>query len=633
MEEVSHPSQSDVEQSNPPVNHNRPFFYVQPPSQPYFMYQWPMEPFGQYGFLGPAFPFGRPYMPPYQFMQYPGYVVPHAPMQPTDYRRVSPVFPSVASYDLRFRQHFQQMSMHRETMSSEAQTEPGEPVSKVMDCLEGLQECEKSGVVKEPNVMFSSTPAVISFTPEVDKMNSGDNELNMMTASLIDKAHQDDLMKQMTLCDSAMYDGESSKDRLEECVLSDVLPLDSSSVRDEGQSQDQDYKRGDSEMPCFQSEKSGTNLLSNGSHSTEVQDSGAHVSDCNGMSDLFDSKTFNQNEKVENLSPDFVEVTEPFLQMTAGCDLPYQILRLPCNKTTTGLLLQKEVDPLLYVETASALIPSKRYTFGGPYTHNYYPQVVPARQSVLSPSLDELSSRDEMFSTDVEDDLTSGQAFVDGGKLAETSAAPTCSETDPAVEEYSVWAKTCACCGASLPDDYISPAEVLDQDCDCELEEDTGAPSTGEAQKILLRQHQSRHGPSPCAQVSKHKTRKVLEVAEPSGQDQDHGRAECGEHHHPPAKGEKGRGKGQKGTQFRPYSGKTLSERMSRRDNGPGKLDQLQWQAEIQILQASQWSSRKRQGDLQEEGLLARHLLSKGQGEMNMMTTMRQSFPTAKGAE
>lgn len=487
-------------------------------------------------------------------MQYPGYVVPHAPMQPTDYRRASPVFPSVASYDLRFRQHFQQMSMHRETTSSEVQTEPGELVSKLKDCVEGLQACEKSGVVKEPNVMFSSTPAVISFSHEVDKMNYGD-ELNIVATSQIDKAHQDDLMKPMTLCDSAVYDVESSKGRLEECVLSDVLPLDSSSIRDESQSQDQDYKQGDSEMPCFQSEKSGTSLLRNGSHSAEVQDSGAHVSECNGMSDLFEGKISIQNETVENLPPDFVEVTEPFLQMTAGCDLPYQILRLPCNKTTTGLLLQKEVDPLLYVETASALMPSKRYTFSSPYTHNYYPQVVPAQQSVLSPSLDELSSRDEMFSTDVED-LTSGQAFVDGGKLAETGAAPICSETDPAVDEYSVWAKTCACCGASLPDDYVSPGEVLDQDCDCDLEEDTEAPSAGEAQKILLRQDLSRNGPSPCAQVSKHKTRKVLEVAEPSGQDQDHGRGECGEHPHPAAKGDKGRGKGQKGTQFRPYSGK-----------------------------------------------------------------------------
>ncbi|KAF4076851.1 hypothetical protein AMELA_G00219880 [Ameiurus melas] len=568
MEDVSHPSQSDAEQPHPQVNHSRPFFYVQPPSQPYFMYQWPMDPFGQYGFPGPAFPFGRPYMPPYQFMQYPGYVVPHAPMQPTDYRRMAPLFPSVASYDLRFRQHFQQMSMQRETTSTEAQTEPGAPVSKLMDCLQG---CEKSGAVKEPNVMFSSTPTVISFTHEVEKVNYGDKDLNMGPASQHDEADQDDSGKPVTHCDSAVYDVESSQGRLEECVLSDVLPLDSSSVREESQSQEQDYNRGGLERPCFQSEKSGANHVSNGSHSAEVQDSGAHVSDCNGTSDLCEGMISIQREKVENLLLESVEVTEPLLQMTADCDLPYQILRLPCNKTTTGLLLQKEVDPLLYMDTASALLPSKRYTFASPYTQNYYPPVVPDRQSVLSPSLDELSSRDEMFSTDLEDDLTSGQVYVDGGKLAETSAVPTHSETDAVDKEWSVWAKTCACCGASLPDEDISPAELLDQDCDCELEEDTEAPSNGDSQKVALRKHLSRHSQSPCAQVSKHKTRKVLEVAETSGQVQDGGRGECGEQLHSAAKGDQGRGKSQKGTQFRSYT-----EHFQRASPG-GVTDEENW--------------------------------------------------------
>lgn len=110
-------------------------------------------------------------MVPYQYMQYPGYVVPHAPMQPTDYRRVAPLFPSVASYDLRFRQHFQQMSVHRETVSSEAQTEPGDRVSKLGDNLDSLQACEKSGAVREADVMLSSTPAISSYTHEAEKLN------------------------------------------------------------------------------------------------------------------------------------------------------------------------------------------------------------------------------------------------------------------------------------------------------------------------------------------------------------------------------------------------------------------------------------------------------------------------------
>lgn len=474
-------------------------------------------------------------------------------MQPSDYRRVAPL-PSVASCDLRFRQHFQQMRMHRETTSSEAQTEPGDPVSKLVDCLEGFQACE-SRAVKEPNMMFSSTPAVISSTSWVKKINYGNNELNMEQPFQPDKADLDDLMKPMTLCDSAVCDVELSQAELEQCVLSDVLSPDTLAACDESQSQDRDYKRGDPEMPCFQSERSGTNHVGKGSSLAQDQDSGAHVSDRIGTSDVFEGRTSIQKEKFKNLPTDSVEVTEPLLQMTADCNLPYQILHLPCNKNTTDYLLQKDVEPLLYVGTASALLPSKQYTFGSPYTHNYYPQVVSERQSVLSPSLDELSSRDEMFSTDAEEDLTSGQAYVDGGTLAETGAVSTRSETDPTNEACSVWAKTCACCGASLPDEDLSPIELMDQDCDCELEDDTEAPSTGEAPKTV-RKYLPRHGLSPCAQVSKHKDGKLLEVAEPSGQDQDHSRGGCGEQHHFAAKGERGRTKGPKGTQFRSHSGK-----------------------------------------------------------------------------
>lgn len=350
--------------------------------------------------------------------------------------------------------------MHRETMSSEAQTEPGDPVNKPMNCMDGLQACEKAAAGEEPN-SDSSTPAAISFTHEVEKMNCGDNELNMEPASPLDKA------KSVKPCDSAVYEGESSQGQLEECVLSDVLPLDSSSVRNERQSQDQGYKNDHSEMLYFQSEKSGT-----GSHSAEVQDSGAHVSDCNGTFDLSEGKSSIQFEKSENLLLDTIGVTEPLLQMTADHDLSHQILHLPYNATTSSLL---QKDPLLYVDTASALLPSRRDALG-----SYYPQMVPERQSVLSPSLDELSSRDEMFSTDVEDELTSGKVYVDGGKLAETGAVPTHSEMKPTGETCSVWAKTCACCGASLPDEDLSPAEVLDQECDCEFEEESEAPRSGE---------------------------------------------------------------------------------------------------------------------------------------------------------
>ncbi|XP_062843289.1 bucky ball [Trichomycterus rosablanca] len=545
------PSQSDVEQPHPPVNHSRPFFYVQPPSQPYFMYQWPMDPFGQYGFPGSAFPFGRPYMPPYQYMQYPGYVVPHAPMQPTDYRRMSPFLPSVASYDLRFRQHFQQMSMHRETMSAEAQTESRDSVSKVMDCLNGLQVCEKS---VEPN-MVSSTPAVTPYTHEVEKLNSE-------PLIQFDKVGEGAAMP-TTLSDSAMYD-ESSQGRLEECVLSDVLPLDSSSIHEE--SQDQDDPRN-AKMTSLHGKINGSDHIDNRNITSDlaaIHDSGAHVSEISEKSDLCETTSV-QSEGVKNLPPVSVDVVQPLMPTTTDYDLPYQILHLPCDKATSGLLLHKEVNPMAYMNTASTLLPTKRYSFGGAYHYSYYPQVAPERQSVLSPSLDELSSRDEMFSTDVEDDPTSAQVYVDGDKLSETSGVPIRSDKDHN-DACPVCANTCACCGASLPDEDEAQ-EPSDQDYGCEL--DVGdLLIAGEAQRSGLRQHFSR---PPCGQqVARHKDRKVQEE-EMTEQDQGHGRRECGVQPYAATKEERVKGKGPKCSQTRAYTEHYQRE-------GPGQLlDQETW--------------------------------------------------------
>lgn len=72
------------------------------------------------------------------------------------------------------------------------------------------------------------------------------------------------------------------------------------------------------------------------------------------------------------------------------------------------------------------------------------------RMSVLSPSLDELSSREEMFSTDLDDDLYPKRVYA-GRRLVEmASRSPRASEE---VEE--VWLQgsnryVCACCGKNL---------------------------------------------------------------------------------------------------------------------------------------------------------------------------------------
>ncbi|XP_076838188.1 bucky ball [Brachyhypopomus gauderio] len=578
MEDVNPSQSTEVEQPHQSANHNRPFFYVQPPSQPYLMYQWPVDPFGQYGFPGPAFPFGRPYMPPYQYMQYPGYVVPHAPMQPTDYRRMAPFFPSVSSYDLRFRQHFQQMSVHRETISSGAQTESGGPVSKVN--LHVLQASEKSSPGKDSDAVVASTPVVISHAHEVEKLNCGEGKLESEVVTRPTEVKPDDALRPANFNDSAVYDAGSSLGRLEECVLSDVLPLDSSSIHEENLTGVKDDFRDVEKLSSPRQKMATDNICAvpgdggeSGWGSAEVRDSESHVSAVNEKSDSCDAKPPDLAQQVEDLH---LKSPEPLVPASADYDLAYQILRLPCNKTTTGLVLQKEIDPMLYLDSAPTVLPSRRFSFGSSYPYSYYPQVAQERQSVLSPSLDELSSRDEMFSTDVEDDMMSGRVYVGGDELAVTGTVPTPSHKECGDEACSACAKMCACCGASLEDedeeedeeDVLLPEHCGDVEgvqetshhgCDCDLEEE--GLGTCETRKAAARLYLSRPMLPPGGRQAKNKTRKVPDGVEMSDQERGHI-----EELHGAAKVERLKVKGQKGSHPR-----SCVERQWR-DDQPGDL-------------------------------------------------------------
>lgn len=379
----------------------------------------------------------------------------------------------------------------------------------------------------------------------------------LQPASETGKSEQDEEVRPTVLHDSAVYDVESNKSRLDECALSGVHPLDGSSIHDLQQ---------DKEIPCIQSDKlecETSNVFCNGS-SVEVQDSGACVSEISDKSDPSEGKALGQDKQIGSLA----ESVEAMMQAAID-DLPYQILRLSCNTTTTGPVLHKEANPLMYLDAASSMLPARQYSLGNPYSYSYYPQVAQERQSVLSPSLDELSSREEIFSTDVEDELMSGQVYVGGGKLTETSDAPSRSSKEHRDDDSClVCAKTCACCGASLPDeDEIIIAERLnylekdvahemsDQDCECELEE---VPSASESQKSSVRQNASKPVLPLCGrQAAKHRARRMQEGVELSELDLGHARGECGEQLHASAKPDKIKGKCPKGGQSRSsYMGK-----------------------------------------------------------------------------
>lgn len=70
---------------------------------------------------------------PYTGMQYPGYVVPQAPMQPVDYSRVFNPHISSATYDVQFCHHYQQQAcVGSENACSEVQTYPSHTVHKLI---------------------------------------------------------------------------------------------------------------------------------------------------------------------------------------------------------------------------------------------------------------------------------------------------------------------------------------------------------------------------------------------------------------------------------------------------------------------------------------------------------------------
>ncbi|XP_051554331.1 bucky ball-like [Myxocyprinus asiaticus] len=552
---INNTSQSmGVGQHHHPVNHTRPFFYVQPPSQPYYMYQWPMNPYGHYGFPGPALHFGRPYMAPYQFMQYPGYVIPHAPMQPIDYRRISPHFPSVASYDLRVRHHFQHQGTQRETACSEVQTDPSDSVNKLIDKIEGLKVCEHKAGDKGSNVVVSSTPDVIQGEKQLTCLNE---ESKLQLSSQEGKEEQVNQVRPTTYSDSA-YDAESSQGRLDESMLSDALPLDSSSVHEEEVvNEDEDDQRSVADETCCQNEMFATNATDDVFCSSVKS-----TSDPSERRDL-EKAASNEgvaSEQVRNVST-ATTVVEHLINLSEDFDLPYQILRLPCNKTTAGLSLEREIDPLVYFDSLSTLLPPQSYlsSIGGAYSYSYYPPVAQERQSVLSPSIDELSSRDEMFSTDVEDlDLIPGHVYVGGGRLAETSDMPVRSRKELLSVERTcmVCQKTCACCGSSLQDEGgVSKMpelcshperdvanEVSDQDCEYGFEGEVR--SNCESPRVLKRKCCSRHALPPCGHhCAKHRHRKLIcegqESCELCEQARVHPKGECCEEHCTLAKADK----------------------------------------------------------------------------------------------
>uniref|UniRef100_A0A3B4U9N6 Bucky ball n=1 Tax=Seriola dumerili TaxID=41447 RepID=A0A3B4U9N6_SERDU len=416
------------------THHPRPFFYVQPPSQPYYLYQhWQMNnPYSHYGLPG-GFNFSRPCMHPYQYMQYPGFVFPHAPIYPVDYRRMfEPRFHAPTWGDMPRQQHHPQPHRSREMACSEAQTDPSDAITKLIECLDKIRANELQGAERELDSGVASQSSGM-FSPGEEKKSE---EQGHVLPSVPDDSPA------VTFSDSttAVYDGESSQRSLDalspqgcwSAGLEEELPLDSSSVHEECPELEQ--PTGEHSLPL--EKEDATDIQSDilvtcpsvpKYDAVELLKSPA-PSFSSAQPVLKEANCRDKDSKTEHQTGSFDE---------AKSNPSYQILKLPFeNVLTPG--------------AAGACRLSSPTTS---YYYNYLPmQSTHERMSVLSPSLDELSSRDEMFSTDLEDaDLFPNKHVYTGRRLPEVvGASPQAAEE---IEE--VWLPgskrfVCACCGKSL---------------------------------------------------------------------------------------------------------------------------------------------------------------------------------------
>ncbi|KAF7644536.1 hypothetical protein LDENG_00220170 [Lucifuga dentata] len=378
-------------------------------------------------------------MHPYQYMQYPGFVFPHLPVYPMDYRRtVEPRFHPPAWHDIP-RQHRPQPHGRREMTCSEAQTDPSEAISKLIECLDKIRASELGGSERELDSGVASQSSGM-FSPGEDK-KSAEQVADHISPPVSDESRLQSPAVTFSNSTAAVYDGESSHRSLEvlspqECWsggFDEVLPLDSSSVHEE-ECPNLEQPEGDEEfLPLSLSENPKA-------EATDIQtDISVSAPMCNAeevlkqradpptqepssdQSALSDTKCREKIPKPEHQAPSWDD---------AKTDPSYQILKLPFE----GVL------------AAGAGRLSSPVT---PYYYNYLSsQTAHERMSVLSPSLDELSSRDEMFSTDLEDmDLFPKHVYMNKRLAEVVGGAP-----EAAGETEGVWPMgskrfVCACCG------------------------------------------------------------------------------------------------------------------------------------------------------------------------------------------
>ncbi|XP_053198246.1 bucky ball [Scomber japonicus] len=428
--------------------HPRPFFYVQPPSQPYYHYQhWQMNnPYSHYGLPG-GFNMGRPYMHPYMYMQYPGYVFPHAPIYPMDYRRMfEPRFHTPPWNEMPRQQHQPpQPNGRREMACSEVQTDPSDAITKLIECLDKIRANELQGAERELDSGVASQTSGM-FSPGEEKKREEQGAAHLLPLVADDSSLESPAV---TFTDSttAVYDGESSQRSLDVLSphgcwsgsLEEELPLDSSSVHEECS----DLKQLAEEEHFLPLEKA------------EVTDIQSDISVTNQSLSKCDTEELTKQRENPILpstsSPSFPS-SQPALKYAPSGDKVSKIEHQTASLEEHNPSFQIIKLPFESVLTSGATGAGRLSSPATPYYYNYLSmQTTHERMSVLSPSLDELSSRDEMFSTDLEDaDLFPKHIYTGRRPTEVVSRSPQAAGEVEEVWLPDIKRSMCACCGKSL---------------------------------------------------------------------------------------------------------------------------------------------------------------------------------------
>lgn len=412
-----------------------------------------------------------------------------------------PRFYAPAWADTPRRQHQPQPHGRRETACSEAQTEPSDAISKLIECLDKIRVGELHGAERELDSGVASQTSGM-FSPGEERKNEEQGDVLLV---MPDGAHFETSAAAYGESATVVHDSESSQRNLvvpQGCWsggIEDELPLDSSSLHEE---------RSEVEVPAAADE-----------HFTSVEKSEAMDIQSDTSVTPLDVPKCGVEELLRLVPPSLSSNPSPLKDAKSsvkalkaedqGAEDNYQILKLPFESILTpGGNAAGHISPP-----------------AGPYYNNYLS--MPAaheRMSVLSPSLDELSSRDEMFSTDLDDaDLFPKHAYA-GRRLVEVlSVSPKASEE---VEE--VWLRgskrlVCACCGKSLArvtGRSKAPRTYWDREPAADSEEDQYAGACERPVRVLVRKHPTPRKPHAVLQRPKlwHKRGAYKEPVDPGSQ-------------------------------------------------------------------------------------------------------------------